>query len=154
MIFDQLNNAGKYALAAHWQQAFAYLQTLSPDAPEGEFALDGEHLFAKVLSYDTRKADAGKIESHRRYADIQVCLVGAEGIDLFYSPSLAPLSAYDDAADLQFYNSEGARQIGRVDLWPGHFCILYPDDAHRPQMIVGPNARTIKKAVVKVELSE
>ena len=152
MIADYLNNTAHYNLGTRWQQAFEYLRTLSADTPDGEYPLDGENLFAKVLSYDTRLPEAGKIESHRRYADIQICLDGAEGIDLFDAQQLTVSHPYDADTDLTFYQPESALQIGRIDIHPSQFVILWPRDAHRPQMIVGGSSRMIKKAVVKVAL--
>lgn len=152
MIADHLDNTAHYHLGARWQQAFDFLRTLTADTPVGEYPLDGENLFAKVLTYDTRSPEEGKIESHRHYADIQICLVGAEGIDLFDSNQLDISQPYDPNTDLTFYQPDTARQIGCIDLHPGQFTILWPRDAHRPQMIVGPEAQSIKKAVVKVAL--
>ncbi|WOO43005.1 YhcH/YjgK/YiaL family protein [Rubellicoccus peritrichatus] len=151
MIFDHLDKADAYALGAPWQKAFEFLRTLGPDSEEGEFQLDGDRLFAKVMSYETRTPEEGNVEAHRQYADIQVCLHEAEGIDLFYTDHLKPRTDYDSEKDLIFFQPE-AQLIGRVDMHPGFFCVLYPQDAHRPQMIVGSGKKLIKKAVVKVAL--
>ena len=35
---------------------------------------------------------------------------------------------------------------------PGMFCVLFPEDAHLAQQIVGGTARDIRKAVVKIRL--
>ena len=108
MIADHLDNTYLYPLGARWQEAFAFLRKLTVDTPDDEYPIDGENLFAKVLTYDTRLPEAGNIESHRRYADIQICLLGAEGIDLFDSNQLNVSQPYDSETDLVFYEANSA----------------------------------------------
>lgn len=151
MIFDHLNNAALYPLGPRFEQAFAYLRTLDASSPVGDFPLDGDRVYVRVMSYETKAPEAGIIESHRRYADIQICLEGGEGIDLFDTDRLDIREAYSTEKDVTFYRLDTAQQIGRVDLLPGYFTILLPRDAHRPQMAVG-SPRLIKKAVAKVAL--
>mgnify|MGYP006429296709 CR=1 FL=1 len=153
MIFDHLNNTSHYSLDSKWKTAFEFLREFTSEVEEGEYPIDGEKLFAKVLSYETRGPEGGNIESHQCYADIQICLDGAEGIDIYDTEKLAVRKPYDADTDLAFYHAKDACRIARVDLYPGSFVILWPRDAHRPQMAVGVPAK-IKKAVVKVRLED
>lgn len=151
MIHDHLDNASLYALGSRWEQAIAFLRTLNADTPDGEYPLDGDRLYARVMSYQTKEPQAGVLESHRRYADIQVCLCGAEGIDLFDAEALVVRTPYAEQKDATFYEMEPATRLGRIDVHPGYFVYLLPRDAHRPAMAVG-SPHPIKKAVVKVAL--
>ncbi len=151
MIFDHLDNAGLYPLGPRWEQALAFLRTLNADSADGDYPLDGDNLIVKVMGYETKAPEAGVIESHRKYADIQICLEGVEGIDLFDTERLDIRTPYAAENDVTFYQLETAQLLSRVNLYPGYFAYLLPRDAHRPQMLVDA-PRTIKKAVAKVAL--
>lgn len=153
MIFDHSDNYKQYGLnGIKWKKAFSFLATLNAGTPVGEYPIMGDDVYCRVFTYETRSPDEGRIESHCEYIDIQICLSGAEGIDLFDSDKLEKIVEYDSESDLIFYKDQEARKVSRVDIWPGYFICLWPRDAHRPQMIVDDKIARIKKAVVKVKV--
>ena len=125
-----------YAYSARWLQSFAFLNSIDDSTAPGEYPIDGDKLFARMMSYETRLSEAGKLESHQQYADIQVCLSGVEGIDVFDSNPLTVSESYDSDTDFIFYSPECAVRTARVDVTPGYFVALWPRDAHRAQMFV------------------
>ncbi len=146
MILDILPHAERYcSLHPRFAEAFAFLrrEDLATLAP-GRHPLDGEHLFA-IVAHDQGKArEAAKLESHRRYIDIQYVIGGDE--QMGWRPTVecrSPEGPYDSARDLQFFHEEPT-SWARVQ--SGGFCIFFPEDAHMP--LIGEGA--IHKVVVKV----
>ena len=149
MIFDRFENASLYPLGPAWQQAVAFLQTLTPESAEGKHLIDGVDIFAIVMSYDTAAPESGLFESHRDYVDVQSVLIGAEGFECAFADTLKVATPYDASRDAAFYNRNASAPC-RVDVRPGTFILLYPNDAHLAGLIVGGDSERVKKVVVKI----
>lgn len=134
-----------------WDVAFSYLEGLEAGAPEGDTALEDDAIFGRVMAYPTRPPEEGLLESHRRYIDVQTTLDGAEGIEWFPRDSLRIKRPYDAERDVELYHRPGTPPA-RVDVHPGTFCVLFPEDAHLAQQIVGAGPQHIRKAVVKIRV--
>lgn len=152
MIVGQLLNWRDHLEGDVWQEAFDFLQSLGPNAEDQEVELRGRRLFARVMSYDTRGTDTAILESHREYIDVQVTLSGPEGIDWYPVNTLDVKEPYDDESDRTLYHRHGPAPA-HVDNHPGMFVVMYPGDAHMPQLIVDNRPERITKAVVKVHVS-
>jgi biofilm protein TabA len=152
MITDTLNNADQYPLGAAWSQAIEFIKTLDSNTPDGKYPLNGETMFAMVMSYETKPPAKARFEAHKKYADVQATLDGAEGIAVVDINNLEVSVPYNEVKDLTFFE---APEIvpALVDVYPGSFAFLLPQDVHMPQLQVG-EARKIKKVVVKIALSE
>ncbi len=150
MIVDRLQNWDGYPLGEVWQQAMEFLLSLEPDAEEKEYPLDGERVFARIMSYPTIPADSARFEAHRKYADIQTVLSGEELLEWSPISGLEITSPYDPSKDVEFYSR---LQPGptRVKLSPGFFALLFPQDAHAPQLQCGKEAVIAKKVVIKID---
>ncbi len=151
MVFDRIENWRQYFSGPVWESAFTFLEKLSPDAEEGLTYLEGEKLFARVMSYATRMPDEAKLEAHREHIDIQMPLRNAEAIDWFPLAGLEARTPYDEKKDRVLFRRP-AIAPAHVDLHPGTFAVLFPEDAHMPQLIVGDHVQEVKKVVVKVRL--
>ena len=152
MITDTIANAHSYSLGPAWKKAFAFLETVNADTPEGDYPIDGKLIFAIVMSYETKEPAQAKFEAHRKYADIQSTLLGAEGIAVVQTESLSANTEYEDERDIAFYETPETIPA-LVDVYPGSFVYLLPQDCHMPQLAVG-TPQMIKKIVVKIALSE
>ena len=152
MIIDTIKNADLYPMGKTWSKAFEFLRTLDANSPDGEYPLNGELLFARVMSYETKSHVDARFEAHKKYADIQSTLDGAEGIGIVNVNGLTEEEAYDESTDLIFFETPQTVPT-LVDLYPGSFAFLLPQDAHMPQLQVD-SPRLIKKVVVKIALSE
>ncbi len=150
MIIDRVEHYAHYHFGPAWQRAFTFLQTLSPDSPEMRYPIEGDDIFAIVMSYDTARPETGVFESHEAYVDIQTVLVGSEGFECAFRDDLTVETPYDAAKDAAFYQRDEAAKT-RVDVTPGTFVMLYPHDAHLAGLIVGTESEHIKKVVVKVK---
>jgi YhcH/YjgK/YiaL family protein len=149
MIVDTLDRWERYFQNDAWRTAFEYLASLGPDSPEVETLLQGQKIRGKVMSYETRGVESAVLESHREHIDIQMTLIGSEGIDWFPRGSLEVKDPYDPKTDVEFYQRPGEAPA-RVRVHPGTFVVLFPEDAHMPQLMTGPQAMAIKKVVVKL----
>ncbi len=146
MIFSNLPNSHRYA-ALHplFPRAFEYIRNtnLISLAP-GCYPIVGDDLLAIVEYAHGRKRSEAKLESHRRYIDIQLVL---EGTDEMGWKALAdchkPVSDYSPEKDIRFFDDIPDTWIATP---PGAFCIFFPDDAHAPLVSDGQ----IRKVVFKI----
>lgn len=151
MIVDRYENWHRFLQGKSWELAYDFIMSLKPDSPEGETKLDGDTVYGRVMAYKTRTPEEGLLESHRIYIDVQTTLDGAEGIEWFPRQTLARKQDYDPGRDFELWHRPGLPTV-RADMVPGMFCVLFPEDAHLAQQIVGGVARDIRKAVVKIRL--
>ena len=116
MILDNIDNWRNYSLGPAWEKAFGFLDTLDPSAPEEETKIDDDHMFARVMSYPTRDETSSDavLEAHRRYADIQMVLIGSERIAWYPTSSLNAKTAYDQDKDVQFSTTKGQQMCRSV----------------------------------------
>src|SRR3990167_3129683 len=151
MIVDRIQNGKAYSLGKAWQLAFEFLVSLKPDAEEKKYRVQGDDIFAMVMSYETRPPDTAALETHRKYLDIQTVITGGEGIAWFPKDELIIKQPYDESKDVEFYHHPNSR-FARVSVFPGIFVALFPHDAHMPSLMLGNTPECIKKVVVKVNL--
>lgn len=146
MIADLLANAHLYrGLHPRIDRAFEYLQQtdLAALAP-GDHPIDGEKIFARVMTYVSRLPEQCAWEAHRRYMDLQVVVEGVERIG--YAP-LSHLAAgeYDENRDFVPLAGPG----DAVNMPAGSFMLLWPTDGHMPGLAADAPA-PVKKIVVKI----
>ncbi len=126
-----------------------FLDSLTPEAEEGEHALRGRDILAMVSRYETKARETAYPEAHREYADIQLLLSGREYIEWFPLEGLSVREPYDPSRDVGFFerpDDAGARVL----LTPGVFAFFAPEDAHMPQLMTEAEASPVTKVVVKV----
>ena len=145
MIMDSSTRGAAYAaLHPGFAKAFAFLRdTDLAGLPDGRIELDGERLYALVMTLDGRGRDGAKFEAHRRYIDIQMVVSGEEVMG--WSPLAAcrqPLP-FDASKDVGFF---GDAPESWVLVPPGSFALFFPEDVHAPLAGTG----RVKKVVLKV----
>lgn len=131
-------------------QAVAWIRSLPANPKEGRYTLDEDGLYALVLSYDTGPARSSRFETHRKYADLQYTVSGAESIDWAPRESLAFDGDYDAEKDLLFHRAGPA--FGRVVNAAGFFSFYTPVDAHRPKIRTTDHT-SVLKVVVKIPVA-
>jgi YhcH/YjgK/YiaL family protein len=110
-------------------------------------------MYALVMSYDCVPAERAILESHRVHADVQMTIAGAERIEVFPSSEQEVKDAYLAERDVTFYR-RGRQPAAVAEQRPGWVCLLLPEDAHSPQLAIPGERAWVKKAVVKVPVSE
>lgn len=146
MILSTLNEADRLcALHPLFVRAFDYLRSTDLLALEpGRHGVQGEEVFAIVENCVGHTRAEAKLESHRRYIDIQLVL---EGVDEMGWKALAectkPIGDFDTGCDIRFYDDVPSSWVATP---AGSFCIFFPDDAHAPLVSDG----MIRKVIMKI----
>ena len=147
MIKDNLNNAAKYYnLSERIEIALKYLQENDLRfLDDGKYSIDGEDIYMNVQEYETKISD--KLESHRKYIDIQYMIKGQENMGVALINGLKVVEEYNKEKDIIFYNGACKKELVKEN----EFIIFYPKDAHLPCQIVDKPS-IVKKVVVKIKI--
>jgi len=146
MIVDTFEQRDRYAaLHPGFARAFEFASArdLAALAP-GRHLVDGERVYVSIDHKEGLGRRRARLESHRRYIDIQLTIEGAEEIGWrALRECVAPAGLFDEHRDIRFYDDE-------PDSWVavprGRFGIFFPEDAHAP---LGGRG-VIRKAIFKV----
>lgn len=141
MITDNIKNLKNYNIVS--EKVLDFLMNLPADA--GHYEID-DKAFANIDIYNT-KQDC-KFEAHKKYIDIQMLLEGSEELDYISVDDLKISEAYDEKRDLMFFQNPN-KTPDTLQLEPYKFALIYPHEAHRPQM---GNGQQVKKVVVKIKV--
>jgi biofilm protein TabA len=148
MVTDRLANVALYrALGPRIAAALDYVTSTDfTKMPDGRHDIDGDHLFALVQRYPSKPLTEGRWEAHRKYIDLQLVVSGTEQIG-YVSIDQLTAEPYDAERDLTWLSGTAGQWI---TLPAGHFMLLWPGDAHMPQIQVG-SASDVLKVVVKIQ---
>jgi len=150
MIIDRIAHWRRYDGGTAWEAAMGFLETLNPAREEPErVPILGDDVFARIMSYPTRTPAEAVLEAHDVYIDIQASLVGSEAIAWFPRADLAVETPYDAEKDAVFFQKNVVPPAMVCNL-PGQFTLLFPEDAHMPQLVTGDAPETVKKVVIKL----
>ncbi len=154
MIVGRLQHWRERFSGSAWTRAFDALESVSGDSPEERTPLGNDGMYMRVMSYATRSpvSENAVLEAHRVMVDVQVALQGSERIDWFPLESLTAKDVYDPANDVQRYHRPGPAPAS-VDVVHGTFVVLFPEDAHMPQLVTARGDERVKKVVVKIPLA-
>lgn len=146
MIIDRIENIALYvSLHPRFKKAFDYLSQIDIHAISvGRHDVDGNAIYALVQEYTTKQKSEGKWEAHRRYIDLQYVVQGAEGMGYANIHHLQQ-GKYVPEKDFLPLFGEG----DQVPLRSGNFVLLFPEDAHMPNMALGEPAPA-RKIVLKI----
>jgi len=153
MVNSKLTNLSKYLPSDVWEKIERFLFGINQSTPDAYYPIDGDRVFARVMSYSVRNKEDCKIEAHNRYVDIQSTIIGAEGIDIFERKCLDVIESYKSEDDVMFFADPGKLPYVSVVNNPGYFTMLFPEEAHRPMLKteIHNTDEPIKKFVIKVE---
>jgi YhcH/YjgK/YiaL family protein len=146
MILDTIENYQLYnAINDRIAKGFDFLRTTDLDSlPSGKHDIEGDTIFALVQEYQTKPLEECKLESHKKYIDIQYVIRGEEmmGVTTQNNQKIVEIN---EEKDYTFY--EGNTSLVRVS--KGMFTIFFPDDLHQP-CVRTESAAEVKKVVIKV----
>lgn len=159
MVCGRLADLGKYIPDEYREKIVSFVEKIDKDMPEGFYEIEGEEIFARVMSYDGKERRECAIEAHDKYVDIQFTLSGTEGIDIFKREELKEKTEYSEQDDVVFFydelednrNAEGGRPYINISNISGFFSMIFPNEAHRPQICADEQNRHIKKGVIKIK---
>ncbi|MHA0856154.1 YhcH/YjgK/YiaL family protein [Paenibacillus sp. CMAA1364] len=150
MIIDRLSNAKLYT-GIHPRMAIGLKYLMETDFHSlvpGHYEIEGSNVFAMVKEYETLPLHECRFESHHKYTDIQYMVTGKECMGYANIGNMHRVEE-DEEQDIMFY--EGTGDIFK--LHEGAFCIVTPEDAHMPLLMMDKPLK-VKKVVVKVLLEE
>ena len=148
MVIDHLTNAAQYyALGNGIEKALRFLQeTDLQTLANGKITIIDEQLFAIVQEYETKDPQFEKLESHKKYIDVQYIVKGSEKMGHALLRTQTPSRIYQPEDDYMLFD-ESPDFFSVVQ--EGMFTIFYPTDLHMP-CIQYFEASPVKKIVVKV----
>lgn len=150
MVLDSLNNSERIeSLHPLFKKAFDYVKSADFSKMEdGKYEIDGNRLFVSVASIFGKDKKDAAIETHKKYIDIQLPLLGVEKIGWKAGAELQEESVpYNEEKDIAFYVD---RPTTFTKIYPGQFAIYFPEDGHAP----GIGEGAIRKVIVKVRVEE
>jgi YhcH/YjgK/YiaL family protein len=149
MIVDRIEDAEIYKrLSPNLAKAIEFLQTANLSSMKiGKFPIDGDNIIANISEYKTKDEEQTKWEAHRQYIDIQYLISGKELIGYAQLKEMVTIEEYNAEKDVLFLNGDG----NYVTIQGPIFIILFPQDVHRPCIILG-KSELVKKLVIKVKV--
>lgn len=114
----------------------------------GTYIID-ENTYYIVQEYETRPVDSCKLESHRKYIDIQWIVKGKERIDVSNLVGLEVEEEYNEEKDMILWKKP--KRMQRILLNEGSYVVFYPENGHMP-CIADTEPMKIKKVVIKIKL--
>lgn len=146
MITDKIENINNYSDIP--AKVAEFLQTLTADTPVGHYVID-DKAYVNVDTYETKPVENCKFEAHKKYIDIQMLLSGEEELDYMSINDLQVSEQYDEARDVMFF-ADSQKTCDTLYLEPYKFAVIYPHEAHRPQMNGSTVSQSVKKVVAKI----
>ncbi|MDQ6423495.1 YhcH/YjgK/YiaL family protein [Paenibacillus sp. LHD-117] len=115
---------------------------------DGKYPIQGDEIYAMVMTISSKPASEQPAEKHETYVDIHLLLEGTEVIGWqFDDGSEMPSQSYDSEKDYALYAE--LKNESFLLLQPGMFVVLFPEDLHRPGLTESA-ASGIRKVVVKI----
>lgn len=148
MIVSNLKNSFRIeALNPLFKKLFSYVKSHDLLHEElGKITLDGDDLFINNVNPECVTQESQKLEVHRNYLDVHILLEGKERIGWKPLEDCVELEQeYNEASDCALYKDSASAY---VDLLPGQFVVVFPEDAHAP--VIG-NGK-VRKLIAKVKL--
>lgn len=150
MILGQLQYSERIeALHPDFKSVFDFIKSHDLlNAPLERITLDGDRLFINNVAPECVPQEQQPLEAHRDYLDIHILLEGKERIGWKSLNACAtPSQSYDKEGDYMLFAEPASTY---VDLQPGDFVIVYPEDAHAP--LIGEGK--VRKLIVKARIAD
>ncbi len=148
MIYDRIEQYKLYlGIHPRLDRALTFLaETDFSQVANGRVELEGDEVFANVMDCST-VPDNPTPEGHQTYIDVQYLIEGEEIIRVVpLCEAGEPIESHPDK-DLWLYRSPGVP----CPIGSGRFLVLFPTDAHAPNIAVD-QPRQNRKCVVKVKM--
>lgn len=148
MIVSNLQNSARVEnLHPLFKTLFDYVKTHDLlHAEPGRIEIKGDDLFINNVNPECVERDKQVLEVHRDYIDVHILLEGAETIGWKAIEDLtSETKPYEKEGDCALYSDTPTTF---VDLLPGQFAIVFPEDPHAP--VIGRGK--IRKLIAKVKM--
>lgn len=146
MIVDKIENISIYNNIP--VEAVKFINSLNTNIQLGRYELENG-IFANVEKYETKLIENAKFEAHNDYVDIQILLKGNENIFITDKTILTVSEPYDQNRDICFYSDKLDSSMP-VRLDSSNFVVVFPHEAHAPQVSINEISEEVLKVVVKI----
>ena len=124
-------------------RAIDYIKGLNiKSLPVNEKIVVDDEFYYSIQVYTTKSEDECKLESHRKYVDIQLLLSGCERMNIADVSRLTIKENYDSDKDVMFWNVP--QHMASVTLNAGDLIVLYPENAHRGAVAEDDSSKVVK----------
>ncbi len=110
----------------------------------GRIDIDGTRVYGFMQEYNT--LDESKLESHKKYIDIQYVVEGTEIIGYSDIKNLEVSVPYNADSDIMFYHDA---QMENLVLHSGEYAIFDVEDGHAPKL-KNETSSFVRKVVLKI----
>lgn len=149
MIVDKLSNIGRYALIIKdCDKLAAFVSSHDFSTISGKAPIEGTDMVISPFEYDTKLS--ARWETHHTHMDIHVVIEGAEEVEWVPAQHITQSVEYVPERDVEFFAD--TLPGTRVKVEAGYFCLVMPEDAHKPSMSVNGVQAHGKKCVIKREV--
>lgn len=148
MIVSNLQNSSRIeSLHPLFKTLFDYVKSHDLLHTElGRIEISGNDLFINNVNPESVPSDKQVLELHHDYIDIHIVLEGCETIGWKAVEDLKEeIKPYSKEEDCALYTDKATTYI---NLLPGQFAIVFPEDPHAP--IIGKGK--IRKLIAKVKI--
>jgi YhcH/YjgK/YiaL family protein len=151
MIYDHIKNLETYKnVSPDIYAGLKFLAEAKPDIELGTYPIN-ERVKAIVSSYPTVECFERGYEAHSHGIDIQFPIIGLERVKWSPIDNMAVNIPYDEVKDRTFYKNPDPVVGTEITIGNGYFGIMFPQDGHSPQHLVG-KSEIIKKITIKVAI--
>lgn len=144
IVADLKDKARYYAMVPGLKKLFDFIESHDLlNMPLGRVEVDGDEVFINNQELKLVPDGERPLEMHRRYIDVQIPLTEPEKFGWKAIEDIKEFSQpYDEKGDCAL--SAEAPQF-YVDLAPGKFVVVWPEDAHAPGVGFGTTRKLIGK---------
>lgn len=133
-----------------WDSMFAFLagndlENMKP----GKYDIVPGRCWATISEYVPKTEDQVKIESHKKFIDLQYVVKGSEKMGL--ANNVTPRIEYIPEREVAFWYSD---DVSYHHAGPGSFFLFFPSDYHQPSVRERDEPITNRKVVVKIEYAD
>lgn len=150
MVYDKIDNLQQYVgLSEDIAIALCYLKSLDTNVANGVYQIN-DNVKAIVCEYETKVINENDFEAHVEFIDIHFPLKGLEKISCIPLELALLKKKYSHENDIAFYKYTKDDTCDCI-VGAGYFLIVYPQDAHMPQLCVDCPEK-IKKVTIKIKI--
>jgi YhcH/YjgK/YiaL family protein len=131
-----------------WDEAFEFLADNLEAKEPGKYEIAGDNVYAIITEQPSKTPEMAKWEAHEKFIDIQYVIKGEEKIGITPLSTATLSKPYDETNDYSNYEADGPLYSAK----PGTFFLFFPDDVHRPNILV-EGFDVVKKVVIKVRVA-
>jgi len=148
MIVHRLGDWRRYADLLDLKLAYDFLERTAGarGLADGRQEIDGDRVYALVVTHRPKPAGECRFETHRRFADVVYIAEGEEMIGYEHAERLPAPEVYDNSKDVQFYGTP--EFYTPVLLHAGEVAVFFPEDGHLPGARLSGEG-LVRKVVVK-----